>query len=208
MADLVYRFRPSILRREETYRLGSTTLLRSAGGIETTIRFSEILSIRIYGAPGFRTGIGTVGSDFERCVIRRRRGRALALSSSHLVALGRSEDRADSFRPFIDALVARVAAANPATVFRAGMPPALWACWLAILVAVVVVGPLALILILAALATGAHIESPLILTTVLLLGVLCSFRSYSRTVRRNRPRPFDPRTAGGASPRFIEETRG
>jgi hypothetical protein len=44
--------------------------------------------------------------------------------------------------------------------------------------------------------------------TVLLLGVLFSFGSYLRTVRRNRPRVFDPRTPGTAGTRHLEEMRG
>jgi hypothetical protein len=208
MADLVYRFRPTIFRKEETYRLTDTAMVRTAKGMETVIPFEEIGSVRLYGSPGLRTPIGTVATDFERCVIRPRRGAALALSSNHFVSLGRFEDRTTSFRPFVDALVARVAAANPRTVFHAGMPSSLWAFWILVLVMVIIFAPLAVAMIIVNLVNGEPIAPASIMGTVLLLGVLFSFGSYLRTVRRNRPRIFDPRTPATAGTRHIEEMRG
>lgn len=206
MADPVYRFRLSLLRKEETWRLGDAALHRVENGVARSIPFAGIDSIRIYHAPGLRVGGGTAAPAFERCVIRRRGGRPVVLSSNHFAGLAKFEDRGATFRPFVDALVGRVAAANPRTLFLAGMPPLLWGCWLVLLVAVAVVAPLTVVLIVVELSAGESLSPGLIAAVVILLGVLFSFAAYVRTIRRNRPRRFDPRQGGFR--RLLDELRG
>jgi hypothetical protein len=77
--------------------------------------------MRIYDSPGVH---GMPG--FTRCTIRPRTGRAVILSSNHFGGIGDWESRSESFRPFVDALVRRAAAANPQIAFISGMPMALW----------------------------------------------------------------------------------
>ncbi len=208
MTDPIYRFRPSLMRKEETYRLSDVALVRTARGEEAGLPFADIRSVRIYGSPGLRTLGGTAAPDFQRCVVRPRRGHAMVLGSNHFLGLGRFQDRSQTFRPFVDALVQRVAAANPGATFIAGMPAPLWWTWILILLAVVVVTPLVVLLIIIGLVEARHIDPPLILVAALLLGILFSLASYLRTVRRNRPRRFDPRGGGPGGASLLDELRG
>jgi hypothetical protein len=201
MADPTYRFRLSLARKEETCRLGADALLRSGKATGSSIVYKDIRAVRIYRSPGMPGLGGPAASTFERCVIRPKHGRPAVLSSNHFAGFGKFEDRSQAFRPFVDDLVRRVADANPDTVFIAGMPAMLWWAWILILLATVIVAPLAAVLIIVQLINGDPVSPPLILVTVLLLGVLFSLASYARTVRRNRPRRFDPRNLQtGASP--------
>ncbi|MBX6321870.1 MAG: hypothetical protein IRY94_08585 [Rhodospirillaceae bacterium] len=200
MTEPIYRFRPSLLRKQETYRLSDTALVRDTeDGKEKVLPFAQMRSVRVYGSPGLRAMGGTAAPDIERCVLRPARGRAVVLSSAHFLGLGRLEDRSPAFRPFVGDLVRRLAAANPGIIFLVGMPPALWWSWILILLAVVVVTPLVVLLIIVNMVQKRHIDPPLIAVTAVLLGILFSLGSYLRTVRRNRPPRFDPgRTPGGA----------
>ncbi len=193
MDNPTYRFRPSLLRTELSYRLGDHALEWSDGRDEGSLAFSEVRQIRIYSSPGIGLlGGGSVAPAFQRCVIQPRRGRARVLSSNHFVGIGKFEDRSATFGPFVDALIQRVAA-NPTTVFLSGMPLALWVSWAAILVGVVIVTPLALLMITVSLFKGTGTPGPLLVTTAVLLGILASLLPLVRALRRNRPRRFDPR---------------
>jgi hypothetical protein len=195
MAEPEYRFRLSLARKEETYRLTESALVRSApAGAETSLPFSDVAQIRIYGSPGMQLLGSTLGPSFARCVVRPRRGRAIVLSSSSFQGFGKFDNRWTVFRPFVQALVQRVAAANPQAVFLAGMPPALWWTWIVLVAAAVVTTPLAALLIIVDLAEGRGIRLPAVVATIVLLSILLNLRSYIRGLRRNRPRTFDPRT--------------
>jgi hypothetical protein len=60
--------------------------------------------------------------------MRRRMhiGPDLEIQSTHYTGIGSFEDRAATYTPFVRALIARVAAANPSARFRAGRHPVLY----------------------------------------------------------------------------------
>ena len=191
---VTYQFRPSLLQREQTYHLTERALVQSGSGAAREIPFADIAMIRIYGSPGARTIGGPVSSGFARCVVCPTHGRAVVVASRHFVGLGNFEDRSDSFTEFTDALVARVAAANPATVFRAGMPVALWLTWVFIALASVVVTPLLLVVFVVEMADNVAVT--LIAAAVYLAIVAVGLAHYGRKLWRIRARPFDPRAGG------------
>jgi hypothetical protein len=133
-------------------------------------------------------------------VVWPRRGRAVVLSSNHFVGLGRFEDRSASFRPFVDALVGRIAAANRNTRFVFGMPPALWWFWVALLFAVALLAPLSLIMIVAALAQGRGIAAQAFVP----LGH--RLRRLPRTVRLHPPAAPQPSAPLRAAHARLERT--
>jgi hypothetical protein len=198
MTEFSYNFRPSILRGEETYRAAEDALVRTAKGIETRIPFGEIQSIRTYRSPGIRMFASTAVPGFERCVIRPRHGRNIALSSNHFLGLGRFEDRSATYAPFVEGLIHQVAMSNPATIFRTGMPMILWSLWALILVSSVIIAPLAALLIIIEMVQNDHIDTGLLFSTFILLAIFFQLFSYIRMLRRNWPRRYDPRTASSA----------
>jgi hypothetical protein len=192
MDEPVYRCRLSLYRKsEDAFRVTDAALAISGGGRERTIALTDIRAVRVYESPGLGTFPG-----FARCVVWPRRGRAVVLSSNHFVGLGRFEDRSASFRPFVDALVGRIAAANRNTRFVFGMPPALWWFWVALLFAVALLAPLSLIMIVAALAQGRGIAAQAFVPLGIVFVVFLGLFGYIRQLRRNRPRRFEPRTPG------------
>jgi hypothetical protein len=141
--------------------------------------------MRIYDSPGVH---GMPG--FTRCTIRPRTGRAVILSSNHFGGIGDWESRSESFRPFVDALVRRAAAANPQIAFISGMPMALWVTWIVLMVALLIVTPL---MIAVVFIEGAEMSAGFFATLAICVGLLLGFFPLLRLVRRNRPRPFDGR---------------
>ena len=141
---------------------------------------------------------GAAVPGFDRCVIRRRQGGAIALSSNHFVGLGHFENRSASYAPFVEALIGRVAAGNPATIFRSGMPIALWSLWAMIVASTVIIAPLAVLTIIVEMVHDGHIDTGLIFSAFILLAIFFQFFSYIRMLRRNWPRRFDPRIAPSA----------
>lgn len=190
MADSEYRFRLSLARKEETWRLNDEALECAAGGREWRLPFAEIRTIRIYRSPG----LGVFAPTFARCVIRPRRGKAVVLSSNHFAGLGRFEDRLSSFRPFVEALTRRVAAANPGAELVAGMPPGLWWTWAVVLALAAIVTPLAAVMIVVDLTSGRGFNPALLVVMAILLTLFFGLSGYVRTLRRGRPRRFDPQT--------------
>jgi hypothetical protein len=182
-------------KTEATYRLTDSALVWSNRGVEGRLPFSDIRQVRIYRTPGVGFGGATFAPGFQRCVVRPHSGRAQVLSSNHYAGPAKIEDRSASFQPFVDALIRRVATANPGTAFISGMPAALWSAWaVLLLVVVMLLAPLALLVIVITLTQG-HLLYGL-LTTVLLLGILLALVLLVRFLLRNRPRRFDPRDAG------------
>jgi len=148
--------------------------------------------VRIYESPGMNPLTGQIAPGFERCVIRPRRGRTIVLSSRHFVGLARFEDRSATFRPFVDALVARLGTANPATELVAGMPPALWWTWVALLVAVALVTTIFIVVMVQELVAGRVLQMPAIISALIVVGTAAVIGSYARVLRRNRPRRLTP----------------
>ena len=192
MTDLTYTLRLSRISGETTYRLTGDALHATSPRGTRMLTLSEISMIRIYESPGMMGLTGQIAPAFARCVIRPRHGRAIVLSSNHFVSMGRFEDRSATFRPFVDALVARLQSANPAARLVAGMPPALWWSWVALLVAVALVTPVFIVVIVQELIAGRALKMPAIVSALILIGAAMGIVSYARVLRRNRPRPFRP----------------
>jgi hypothetical protein len=190
MTDLSYRCRHSILDTEVTWTLTPSALESSTG---TRVPFDQIAAIRIYGIAASVLGKGRVPAPGTlRCVIRLLHGRALALTSSHFVALGRSEDRSAVFEPFIHALLQRVRATQPAVRLLRGMPPALWWLWCAIGVGAALVGSIGVIIVVVELWTKGHVSLEVLVLLPMVAGMLLSTRAILRLLRSGRSRPFDP----------------
>ena len=192
MTDLIYKLRLSLSSEEATYRLGANALHATTANGTRTLPFAEIDRVRIYESPGMASLSGQIAPAFTRCVIRPRHGRAIVLSSNHFVGLGRFEDRSATFRPFVDTLVARLASANPGVRFLAGMPPALWWTWVALLVAVALATPAFIVVVVQELIAGRALQLPAIVSSLIVLGTALSIVTYARVLRRNRPRRFTP----------------
>ena len=148
--------------------------------------------VRIYDSPGMMGLTGQIAPAFARCVIRPKQGRAIVLSSNHFVGLGRFEDRSAAFRPFVDALVARLASGNPAARLVAGMPPALWWTWVALLVVVALVTPVFFVVIVQELIAGRVLKLAALVSALIVIGTAAGIVSYARVLRRNRPRRLTP----------------
>jgi hypothetical protein len=102
--------------------------------------------------------------------------------------VARRESRSESFRPFVDALVRRAAAANPQIIFISGMPMALWVTWIAILAGLFIVAPL---MIAVVFIEDTEKSAGFYATLAILIGLMLGFFPLLRLVRRNRPRRFD-----------------
>jgi hypothetical protein len=187
-----YRFRLSLASTEVTYELTDTMLYWA--NRTHSIALADVQSMRTYDVPG----LSQAGAPaFARCVIRRANGRVIVINSNSFVSFGNFEDRSESFERFVDALIPRIAAANPQTQFLCGMPPLLWWFWIAILVAVVLVGPMAGLLLIVNMVSNRSFPPALLFTTGLLLGILFQIFTFVRTLRRNRPHRYDPRALQG-----------
>jgi hypothetical protein len=190
-AEPYYRVRRSLFGAETDYRLTDDALVQSDG---LTLPFADIRAIRLYRSPGLRLDGGAeVAPGFERCVIRRGHGRAIVLTSKHCLGIGRFEDRSASFDPFVQALIARVAAANPATMFRTGMPPALWWTWVVILLAGSLVTLLLFLVVILDLVAARSFSVISVVTALALFGMFASLFGFIGMLRRSRSAQFDPR---------------
>jgi hypothetical protein len=192
VTEPTYTLRLSLASEEATYRLGENALQVTTASGTRTLPFAEIGFVRIYESPGLISLTGQIAPAFARCVIRPRHGRAIVLSSNHFLALGRFEDRSAAFRPFVEALIARVAAVNPNAEFMSGMPPALWWTWVTLLALVALVTPAFIVVIVKELAAGRALQFPAIAASLIVLATALGIVSYARVLRRNRPRRFTP----------------
>jgi hypothetical protein len=128
----------------------------------------------------------------DRCVIRTKRGRKVAIAALEYSGLGKAEDRRPHFRRFVQAFVRRLAEVNPQAQIRLGMPRWLRRSWIVLLLAAVIIGPLALILIVYQLVAGEPVNVASLFGVVILLIVAAGFRSRWNALRRDRSRLVDP----------------
>jgi hypothetical protein len=192
VTEPTYTLRLSLASEETTYRLGENALHSTTTKGTRTLPFAEIGMVRIYELPGMTSLTGRIAPAFARCVIRPRRGRAIVLSSNHFVGLGRFEDRSAAFRPFVDSLIARLGPANPGAQLLAGMPPALWWTWVALLAVVALATPAFIVVIVQELVAGRALQLPAIVSSLIVLGTAAGIVSYARVLKRNRPRRLRP----------------
>jgi hypothetical protein len=192
MDEPTHGFRASLASREKTYRLTSTALVTEADGDELAIPFGDIRAIRVYGAPGARSAYGPIAPGVRRCVVHTRQGPRVVLSSNHFLGLGRFEDRTDTFEPFVDALVRRVAAMSPSTVFQAGMPVGLWLLWAGVIGGVCALAAIVILVTVVDMARRGRVEWGAVALDAAMLGTLWGAWSFVPAVRAARPRRFDP----------------
>jgi hypothetical protein len=180
-----YRFRLTQFRKETTYRLTERALAWGEGPPDGALAFADIRRIRVYDSPG-ASGMPA----FRRCTIKPKAGRAVILSSNHFAGLADWESRTARFDPFVDTLLRQAALANPRIEFISGMPAALWIGWIAILIGLCVVTPLAIAVVV---IEGKEMSPGALGALAVCAAMVLAFFPLLRLVRRNRPRRFDAR---------------
>jgi hypothetical protein len=180
MPDLSYQFRLGLRRGLETYTLTYDALAWSSG----SLALRDVAAIRVYSIPGS-------GQATRRCAIRGRDGREILLSDTHFVGLGKFENRARTYLPFLRALVRAVAERAPTARLVSGMPPLMWWFWITLFGAY---GALAALCAVAAVGLfvqkGITRDNCAFALTVALLAIAPV--SYLRALWRLRTRPLDP----------------
>ena len=186
--DYEYSFRLSLFSKQASYRLTEKSLVWSEGAARGELAFSDIRRIRIYESPGARRA-----PRFRRCVITPKDGRARVLSSNDLNG-AIFESRMKTYLPFVDELLRRLLAQNPNVEYICGLAMAAWAVFAAIFVVLAITWLLVFVALGAALFEGEQIG--LILVLLVALGGVAAITLIPtwRSVSRNRPRRFDPRT--------------
>jgi hypothetical protein len=120
----------------------------------------------------------------HRCDVTLSGGERGTLWSTHFVGVAEFEDRAATYTPFVRALIARVAAANPNCAFRAGTRPlGYWSGLIFLLVMAIVA------VWLLALVGGSAISD---VTWTKLFVVIAMIPLALAYARKNRPRRFLP----------------
>jgi hypothetical protein len=114
--------RANVLEHEAIWRLTPDALELQGGPTaapDVVMRFPyrDIVGVRLSYAPS------RADSARYRCDLTMRSGGKIAILSTHYAGFADFEDRAATYAPFVRALIARVAAANPSTRFRSGKNP-------------------------------------------------------------------------------------
>jgi hypothetical protein len=186
MAD-TYTFRRTLFGQERTYRIEGDTLVWNDAKEEGELRLTDVKLVRIYDAPGARMASGaTIVPGFVRLDLRTDDGRAVHLESRHIVKAATFEDRSATFHPFVDALFAAVAKANPRVRFVEGMPWSLWGFWAVIFGISAVAGVCGALFALTTLITAQWIAALASLAFGLSFGA--SAISTFAVLRAQRPR--------------------
>jgi hypothetical protein len=121
-ASPTYVARANVLEHEAIWRLAPVTLELQGGptaGPDVVMRFPyrDIVGVRLSYAPS------RVDSARYRCDLSMRSGQQVAILSTHYAGIADFEDRAATYTPFVRALIAKVAAANPSARLRSGKNP-------------------------------------------------------------------------------------
>jgi hypothetical protein len=184
MDEPTYTFCLSLFRKDATYRLTDHALPWREGSDDGELAFTDIRRIRIYESPGMPT--------FRRCIVTPRTGRSRVLSSNHFVGGRRFESRLKSYQPFVEELLRRISKANPNVEYITGLGLGTWITFTLILAAILATG----LLSLGGIAASAIEGGELVIDVILLVFVGVIFAVFVppmwRSVRRNRPRRFDP----------------
>src|SRR5262245_37411931 len=117
--------RANALEYEAVWRLGPDALALQGGpaaGPEVVVRFPyrDIVRVRLSYAPS------RIDWARYRCDLKMRSGQGLAILSTHYAGIADFQDRASTYVPFVRALIARVAGANPSASFRRGKNPVVY----------------------------------------------------------------------------------
>jgi hypothetical protein len=207
MSDPRHTSRANVFQQEATWRLGADALEREGGepadapwiahalrwylrilwpwkgitidpGGAARFPYRDIAELRLLFDPT------RFDAQRHRCDVTLRDGTRAMFWSTHYVSVGEFEDRGASYRPFVRALVAYTAAANPACRFRAGKRPIVYWAELIFLLAMV-----ALLIFVLALVGGSGL-SDLVLAKLAILAAMVPLAL--RYTRKNRPRTFSP----------------
>ncbi len=133
MEEITFTAKPNVFSPEMVYQLADDGLAWSGGGKDGRLLYTEIVQIRLFGSPKLSGRGNVLMPAFTTGVLRSKSGVPKTLSSLHYCGVGQIEDRSASFSRLIDALLPRVAAANPSAVFLSGMPTGLWSLWIGVL---------------------------------------------------------------------------
>ena len=125
MAELQHAVRIHLFARECVYRLGAEALHWRGGDAEGQAAYGEIVKVWLMRYTGG-------GGETGQCVVTFKSGKSVKVRSHHYVSLGQFESRAETYVPFVRALCARVASANPQAAFVSGST-ALRRVWLVVL---------------------------------------------------------------------------
>jgi hypothetical protein len=187
--SITYGFRPGFFSKEISYRLEENSLGWD-GGVAGELAFSNIRRIRIYESAG-----GKSTPEFQRCIITTQNGKNYSLSSNHCIYLG-FESRMSSYQPFIDELFRRVQSKNPSVEYWVGFSPGVhWALTATIVATAMVFCLIAAVpIFVVSDQSGQDFWLPLLFSPFMLgIGAFSIIPAW-RSLQRNRPRRFDPRT--------------
>jgi hypothetical protein len=206
-AAFVHASRWSVFQREATWRLSGAVLERDGGEPANAGWFPRAMRIflRILlpwyvipieaGGPArfpctdivrLRLRFDPTRFDHERhrCEITMRDGTKASIWSTHYVSIGEFENRAATYTPLVRALVARVAAANPACDFRVGKKGLVFWAEFAFLFAMFT------LLVFVLMAFGGYGLSGLVIVKlVIVIGFIPLLLRY---MHKNRPGRFKP----------------
>jgi hypothetical protein len=182
MTAVEYRRRASLTQTgEDLWRAYPDRLEQVGpdGALRMTVPYRNVQAVRLAFAPGrFQT---------SRFVMELQGTRSqLVLSNMHFVGIGNFEDRSETFLPLVRAVVAGIAAANPAARFTAGERPAFY--WLMLAFNAFAFGMLALLLLTLPIVPG-NISASVMIKAVVILFTLPLLFSWAMN---SRPRRFNP----------------
>jgi hypothetical protein len=183
VASPTYVARANALEYDAIWRLGRQELELQGGptaGPDVVLRFPyrDIVEVRLSYAPS------RANAARYRCDLKMRSGQRVAIISTHYAGIADFEDRAATYVPFVRALIARVAAANPAARFRSG------ATILGYLAQHLFLFAMFALLMFALAEFGVAYVSES--SWVKLFVVLCFVPVLIAYARKNWPRPFKP----------------
>jgi hypothetical protein len=182
-APPTYIARANLLEHEAIWRLRPDALELQGGptaGPDVVMRFPyvDIVALRLSYAPS------RADSARYRCDVRMRSGQQLAILSTHYAGIADFEDRAATYAPFVRALIARVAAANPSASFRSGKNPVTY--WLEHIFLLAMV---ALLVFVLSVTGFAPLSESSWAKLFIILGFIPLLIAYTR---KNWPRRFKP----------------
>ena len=175
---LTYSYRPSVFVPERTFQLGPDSIDWQDEREKGSVAFADVIRVRVYNIPS---------SMFPtlRCVLRVRGAKNIVIDANHYLGFNSIEDRSKSYLPFEKSLVARIAAANPKTIFVAGHHWALFLFWVFIFLG-------SLIVLLGCVMVFFRGQMPYQAAGV--IGLVALFLPVTwRNLRDGHPRHFDPR---------------
>jgi hypothetical protein len=204
---LTHASRWSVFQREATWRLSGAMLERAGGEPADAGWFPRamriflrvllpwyVIPIEAGGAAYFpcadivrlRLRFDPTRFDHERhrCEITMRDGVKVSIWSTHYVSVGEFENRAATYTPFVRALIARIAAANPACDFRVGKKGLVYWSEFAFLLAMFT------LLVFVLMAFGGYGVSGLVIVKlIIIIGFIPLLLRY---MHKNRPGRFRP----------------